>query len=60
MESTLLLLAINTTKLSVDLLKNLMDMLMKYLCLHHVVNLRVFAIDMYDFLYHIYFKAIAL
>ena len=29
---------IHTTKLIVDLLRNLIDMFMKYLCVHHVVK----------------------
>ena len=29
---------IHTTKLNVDLLKNLIDMFMEYLCVHHVVK----------------------
>ena len=28
--------------------KNLIDVFMKYLCMHHIVKLRVFAIEMYD------------
>ena len=47
-------LTFHTTKLNVDLLKNLIDMFMEYVCVHHVVKGRGFAVEMYNFLYHSY------
>ena len=45
---------INTTEVCVNLLKNLIDMLMKHLHLHHATKCGAFTIEMYGFLYHSY------